>query len=195
MTILPYDMNRYHEQMTLADKDYTDWHSKNTIIWGALLEDPFYDWGRDEWTCYLLTDEELAVIRPRLNKKIEDRYRYRELGVLPPRRFMDNLVRNINDAMATHGLVYKELIKGLDITNNGSELVKQRDVNSNFPQSQLSPTAQDYASSSVERGKETTNSGNQIKAIETFGKVFNEPDAAVLDWISVCFSNYISSNY
>jgi hypothetical protein len=97
--------------------------------------------------------------------------------------------------MAAQAPLYKETIKGIDITNNGTEFIKQRDVHSNFPQSQLSPTGKDYASSATELGKETINSGNQMKAIEAFNKAFNEPDAAVLDWISVCFSNYISFDY
>lgn len=194
MLILPYDMERYHDQMTLADKDYTDWHSKNTITFGSLLDDD-YDWGKYEWTSYTMSAEALDALRYRINGKIEERYRYRELGVLPVRRFKDNLVRTINDAMAAHGPIYQEIFKGLDITNNGSELVKKRDVHSNFPQSQLSPTTQDYASSAIEGGRETINSGNQIKAIEAFNRAFNEPDAAVLDWINICFSDYISFDY
>lgn len=194
MGILPYDMDRFRDQMALADKTETDWHSKNTIIFGSLLDDD-YDWGKNDWKCYTLSDAALAIVRPRINQKIEDRYRYRELGVLPIRRFKDNLVRNINDAMAAQGYLYEEIYKGLDITNNGSSLVKERDIHSNFPQSQLAPTTQDYATSSVEKGQETINSGNQIKAIEAFYKAFNEPDAAVLDYINVCFSNYISFDY
>jgi hypothetical protein len=195
MLIEPYDVEGFHDKMTHKGKTHTEYRSKNTIIWNALLELPNYDWGRNEWDCYLLTDEELAIIRPRLNKKIEKRYGYREIGVIPPAAFHDNLVRNIDDAMATHGLVYKELIKGLDITNNGTELIKEVDTHSKFPQSRLSSTKEDYFTSSDEHGKETTNSGNQIKAIETFGRAFNEPDAAVLDWISVCFSNLYSLNF
>jgi hypothetical protein len=194
MAILPYNIENYKSQMALEDKDYTDWHSKNTLIFASLLDDE-YDWGQDEWTCYLLTEDELAIIRPRINKKIEDEFRYRELGSLPIRRFRDNLVRNINHAMAAQAPLYKETIKGIDITNNGTVLVKERDVHSNFPQSQLAPTTEDYATSSIEKGQETTNSGNQIKAIDAFNKAFNEPDAAVLDYISVCFSNYYSFDY
>jgi hypothetical protein len=194
MALLPYDIERYKSQMALEDKDYTDWHSKNTLIFGSLLDDD-YDWGKDKWTCYNLSDEALAIVRPRINQKIEDRYRYRELGVLPIRRFSDNLIRNISDVMATQGYIYEEIFKGLNITNNGTTLVKERDIHSNFPQSQLAPTTEDYATSSTEKGQETTISGNQIKAIDAFNKAFNEPDAVVLDYISVCFSNFYSFDY
>lgn len=191
--ILQFDTQRYADQMSLEDKNYVDWHSKNTIAFGSLIDDG-WDWGRDDWTCYSVKPEYLEVIRDRINEKIEDEYFFREIGVLPVGKFKKILKRTINEAMAKQGPIYNEIAEGLELTMVRSDKFKERTIHSDYPQAQLSPSSKDYASNADEKANERTLKGGPVSAILMYSDGFNEPDAEVVKAVSKCFSNLLSFN-
>lgn len=182
--------DNYHNQVNATDKSYTDWHSRVSITFGSLIDDGF-DWGRNDWTSYMIKPEYLDLIRHRINSKIEDRYMFRELGVLPPGRFKIHLRSNLNKAMDKQGVIYNRILDGLDIFSSSEDEV-ERTVLSEYPQAQIRSKDNDYASSAVENAKSNEKIRNQLDALEQYNRSFIEPDEAILKDIEVCFSRYIS---
>ena len=191
--ILPYNLDNYRSQINLEDKEYTDWHSKNTIVFGSLLDDG-WDWGRNDWTSYSMSEENLALIRPRINEKIEDRYYFRELGVLPPGKFKRFLKRNITEIMSQLGPVYETSIKGIDLLES-SEDMKARIIRSEYPQGLLQTEQQDYGSSADENAFNKTTTKNQLEGIIMYSDSFSEPDKLVLEYVDKCFSSLLEFNF
>lgn len=188
--IKPFNVGNYRDQLSGADKNYVDWHSKHTILFGSLIDDG-WDWGRNDWTSYSMKAENLELIRDRINEKIEDRYMFRELGVLPPARFKKHLKSQMNKIMDQQGPIYDRIIEGLDLFSITEEEV-ERTVLSEYPQAQLRTQDNDYASSAIENAKNIEKRQYQLDAIEKYNKSFIEPDEAVLENIGICFSRYIS---
>ena len=176
------------------DKDWVDFHSKGTIVLGSLIVDGF-DWGRNDWTAYNISDEAMAVLRPRLNQKIEDRFFYREIGILPPAAFKRNLRSRLNDAVARQGFLYQSVFDGLDITLSEREELKRREVHSDYPAAQLAPKQMDYASYADEEQYEKTKRIGNIPLLLEFSNSTLEPDAQILEELEICFSQILSFNF
>lgn len=187
--ILRLDVDDYYDQVS-GDRSWSDIHSKHTIMFESLLQDGF-DWGRDDWNSYSIKPEYLEIIRPRINSKIEDRYRFRELGVLPPGRWKMNLKTILNKAADKQGVIYNRILDGLDLFSSTEDTV-ERTVLSEYPQAQLRSKDKDYASSAVENAKSFEKVRNQLDALEQYNRSFVEPDEAILQELEVCFSRYIS---
>ena len=184
----------YESNLRLEDKDFIDFHSKNTIIFGSLIEDG-WDWGRNEWSSYSVKPENIEVLRERINRKIEDRFFYREIGVLPPGRFKRNLRRKIEESIDQLGPLYNAIMDDVDVFSSGSKSLKERVVLSEFPQQQIMTGNSDYASNAQDHNLEERTTGNFIETFIKFQQDFKEPDTLLLKKVEVCFSNLLSFNY
>lgn len=192
------NVDLYNELVGLEKKTFTDWHSKNTIIFGSLIEDGF-DWGKDkwQWSSYVIETDSPAynMIRERINRKIEERYFFDEIGVTVPAQFRMYLKSRIEQSMAKNAGTYDELLKGLDLREAGSAKTVSRVVNSDYPQAQLDSSNNDYAKDATESSTETINKGGQLNSILQYSSLFNEPDEDLLRNIRVCFSNILGFNF
>lgn len=191
---LPFDKERYRDQIDLKDKSYVDHHSSNTITFGSLL-DSGWDWGRNDWSCYSMSKETLEIIRPRINSKIEDEYFFRELGTLPPGKFKMLLKRTINEAVAKWGPVYETIADGIDLTTVAQEDFRKRSEHSDFPQSALNHETEEYGTYSDAEQYSKVNKKGPLEAIADYDRAFQEPDAAVVASLNTCFSNFLSFNF
>lgn len=179
----------------MVDKDYTDWHSKGTIIFGSLVEDGF-DWGYNDWKAYNISEPAVAILRPRLKEKIEDRFFFRELGILPPANFRRNLKSRLEEAVAEQGWLYQAIFDGLDFTMQEKESLVEIEVNSEFPQVALRTEEQDYASDSQQNAHDKVYTKPLIEGLNRFYASIGEPDAKVLKHIDqYCFSQLLSFNF
>ena len=188
-----FNKQNFIDQTNLEDKDYVDWHSLHTIKFGSLIDDG-WDWGRNDWTTYSMKPENLVLIRERINSKIEDRFYFKELGILPPGRFKINLRSHLNSAIDYYGHIYDGFIDELNLFETKEKLV-ERHVVSDYPQSQLNTEVKDYASSAVERAHDIVKTRNPMEILSVFNRDFVEPDEAILKRIEVCFSQLITPNF
>lgn len=195
LNIQKLNVDNYRDQVILQkDKDYTDFHSKNTIVFGSLIEDG-WDWGRNDWKAYNVSPEAMALVRPRINEKIEDRYFTRELGQLPVSAFKRNLKSRLQDAIAQYGWVYEEAFKGLDFSATEIERFKQRETRSDYPQSLLQVDNKDYLTWGEDEEYEKTLSKSSLPLLMQFYSSMTEPDAKIIEAVEICFSQLLSRNF
>lgn len=193
--IKKFNIESFNDQVIKQkDKDYTDWHSKNTIIFGSLIEDG-WDWGGNDWKAYNVSPEAMALVRPRINEKIEDRFFYRELGRLPISAFKRGLKSRIQDAVSKYGWVYEEAFKGLDFSAGEIEKLKQRETRSDYPQSLLQVEEKDYLTWGEDQQYEKIITKNNLPLLMEFYRTMAEPDAKILEDIEICFSQLLSFNH
>lgn len=179
-----FNMDNYREQF-YSSPSYLTQNSNNTIVFDKLLHEGF-DWGGNDWNAYTMSDENVELIRNRINQKIINEYRFREIGSIPG-RFKVYMQRTITEAVTAQGLVYEKLIEGLDLFNWGSTLIDEAVVRSEFPQSKLNSDNDDYASYSDDRSYLKKEEGNNLQALLTYINDFNEPDAWV---VKQCEKNF-----
>lgn len=171
---------RIMQEYSVKEQNWRDYHAKYTIIFGELLDSNF-DWGRNEWPC--LNEE----IRERLIKKIEDQYRFREICDAPPAKFKNFIVRKLNLIMPKYNELYR-LIEAdrVDILETSQRYDKDRDVFSEYPQSQIQGSA-DYASNATDKEGKGKTTGNVIQMMNDYIEKYSSIDEHIVKELEVCF--------
>ena len=190
----PIDVEAVTAFNELEDVEYTDWHAVVSLVFGDTIESGM-DWGRNEWSVagYGMSAEVEDAIRERINKKIELNFFFLELGTLPFKRFSMNMVRTLNNVMATLGPKYTAIANGIVLTETGKTTKVASTQGSDFPQSALAPTEQDYATNRSDSAEEVSGT---ISLLELFERsaAFVDPDSIMLEAVRDCFSNRYSFN-
>lgn len=187
------NVDNFEKQISLEDRKWREWVSMNTLKFGSII-DIGIDWGRNSWSAWNISDEAMAVLRPRLNKKIEDRYYFREIGRTPPPAFFKSLESRITEAVTKRGFLYEAAFQGLDFSLAEIEFLKKRDLQSEYAQGLVMPGEEDYLSSGTEGGVLRKLSHATLKGLMEFSAATEEPDAGVLRDIDICFSQIFSRN-
>ena len=125
--------------------------------------------------------------RSRLWGKFRGRFDWREIGVLPIRRWLDRLVAKLNEIMPKYKPLYQAIADGATPMTDWDEYHKGRDVYSTFPQTALGGSNQDYATSGNDREHETVREFGLLTLAEKI-KSYNDVDVMVLDELEVLFS-------
>ena len=163
------------------------------IALGYLLETG-WQWGYEAFTPYTMKRETLDWLRPRLVKKINNRFYFRDLGIAPvgkwQRIFLTRLVEKLDEL----GPLYDQLKDGLDILDKGKDQEKIIDVYSDFPQARLLMEQEDYASNSRELAKESTGEKAQLDAMLQYQQQYTELDQQVIEHLESCFSSFVSTS-
>ena len=160
-----------------------DWHDEFSVQLGELVDEGFQPFGDDLWkTADWYSDEQ----RERVETKFLKRYRYREIGIMPPLVWRDMLTSKVLDIMPKYKAAYAKLANGQDILAASDEYGKSRAVFSDFPATQIAPDNQDYASNA------TDNQYERIVDGDWFGKArqlydYDDIDAMVLNELAVMF--------
>ena len=116
--------------MGIEMDEWRDWHA---IQLGQLVEYGFVSWDESwAWDWY---DEEQ---RDRWQSLFEGRYWWREIAIVPPGRWKQQLLQKLNEAMPKYKPLYKMAADGLDPLQASNEYGKSRDIFSEFPQTMLS---------------------------------------------------------
>ena len=167
-------------EYSYSDKTWRDYHAQYTIIFGELLDSNF-DWGRNDWPC--LNEE----IRTRLVQKIENQYRFREICDAPPIKFKNFIVRKLNLIMPKYNEIYK-LIENdrVDILETSQYYEKNRDIYSEYPQSQIQGSA-DYASNANDKESKGKHTGNTIDLIDNYIEKYTAIDELIIKELENCF--------
>lgn len=146
-----------------------------------------------------LTEEEIAAgsevvknISNRINSKIEDFYFADEIGILPPGRFARYLRRTITQQMDRLGPVYFQIIRGLDLRDNGNVGNKSIVLNSDFPQQAITQQQRRYGTDSTEADSISTSTLPQMDQIYKHLRMYTkDPDQIIIEACSKNFSNIL----
>lgn len=164
--------------------DVQEYHGTYTISIMQLLSDEEYAiYFRDNWAAFDAYDEEQ---RERLYKKFRGRFNYREIGLLPVRRWTERLFAKLDEVMPKYKPLYQAIADGATTLNAGSEYHKRRDVHSEFPQTMFASENQDYASSGTDLEYETLRDYGLLDVAERI-RLYNDVDVMVLNELEPLF--------
>ena len=168
----------------------SDWHAVYTIQLGELIEGGAIDFESDEWDF----DAYDAEQRSRLWSKFTERYRWYEIGIVPPLRWHDAIISKLNEIMPKYKPIYRALEDGYNPLQEGSERRRDRAVFSEYPQTVLKPETQDYASTGNESVSEIIRDGSIVdKALEIRNR-YSDVDALILDELEYLFIPLTTAN-
>ena len=170
-------------------EDMPEFHDVDTLQLGELIELGWFDLSREDWQYDYYSEEQ----RDRLNSKIVAHYYFREISVTPLKRWKMEFLRTMNEIMPKYKLVYDLVKDGLSPIQMEDRYTKYRDIYSDFPQTMLSGTNQDYASSGHDYESETIVNGS-ITMMQDFFDYYKDVDAMILDELESLFSPFIAMN-
>lgn len=165
-----------------------DFHAAVTISWGELRDGGVIDWSLPDWSWSYYDDEQKA----RLERRMDLRFWYREIGVLPPDAFRRAFLHRLEEAMRIARLMYDALKASSGILVGEDTFHKSRDVASDFPATLLNGSSQDYASNAVDREYETVRERGLAESVGELLDRYRDPDDYIIDRLEVCFSQLVS---
>ena len=171
-----------------AQQMWEEWHDIYSITLGELLADGVYDFSQPDWDFDSYDDEQ----RNRFWAKFAARYRYREIGVLPPAAWKHETLRKLNEIMPKYKMLYKAIADGMNVLQDGDEYHKRRAVHSDYPQTMIGGN-QDYASDANDLEYETIRYGNMLDAVQKL-RGYDDVDVMILNEMETLFSCLFTIN-
>lgn len=172
--IEPFELEGYTEL------DRTYWSALSITVGELMAVDMVtHDW-------FVTFDAYDDAQADRLWDKFVGRFQFREIGILPPKRWMLRLIAKLNEVMPKYKPVYQSMADGITTMTDYDEWHKSRDVYSSFPQTALGGSNQDYASSGNDREYETVRDYGLLDAGERLG-TYNDVDAMILNELEPLF--------
>lgn len=173
-----------------AESTHHDFHAVVTVTLNEYIEDGLIDFSDASWDFDSFDDEQ----RNRLYSKVIGRFGYREIGILPFKRWKDRFIAVLNEFMPNVKPLYQALKDGYSPLDAGSEFFKSRDIHSDFPQTMLNGETQDYASDGTDHEHELIRRDGFADAAARLYDYYKDPDAMVLDRLERLFSPLITVN-
>lgn len=165
-----------------------DYHDVVTVTLGELIEGGMVDWDAPDWQFDSYSEEQ----HNRLVEKIENRYYFREIGILPPGKWKREFLRKLNEIMPKYKFLYEQLENGVNILQERDEYGKARNVYSDFPATQLGGENQDYATNGNDTEFENIRNGNFLDRAIQIQKRYNDVDVMILDDLESMFSSLMT---
>lgn len=161
----------------------SEFHSVVTIQLGELIKAGVVDFSDDSWKWDAYSDEQYE----RLCKKIENRFYYREISIIPVGHWKREYLRKMNEIMPKYKLLYAKLDAGINILQDSNKYGKSRQIFSDFPETMLGDNS-DYASNGNDREYEDIQDGATLDKIADFVERYNDVDVSILNEIETLFS-------
>ena len=128
-----------------------------------------------------------------LKGKILAHYWYREISLVPPIVWKNELVRKMNEIMPKYIYPYRLIDGSPDLVGASSEYYKSRNIYSDFPQTQLNGSNGDYASTGNDMEFERIRQGDIIEIAERL-RTYDDVDLMIINELEPLFSPLISAN-
>lgn len=123
----------------------------------------------------------------RFCKAFNERFRYREIGMLPFKRWKTKLLYKLKfEIFPKYRPIYQEIEQGLNMLAVEDEYEKSRDIQSSYPETLLSGNS-DYLSSGEDHEHERITQGNSVDMIANYLEKFQPLDVAMLDELECMF--------
>lgn len=169
--------------------DWPDFHSVVTIQLCELIDAGFCDETLTGWEWPKYSDEQDA----RLRKKIVDHYLYREISLVPPGLWKHEFIRKMNEIMPKYVPMYKLLNEQPELFGGSSDYYKSRNVYSDFPQTQLSGSNGDYASSGNDMESQRIRQADVLDIAKRLDS-YNDVDLMIIEDMQTMFSSLMTVN-
>lgn len=176
-----------------------DWHSVVTIKFGELIELGFVKW-------YTVANNNKKVINEdwawdywnvdqyyRLCDKINARFYWDEISIVPPGIWKQQIIRKLNEIMPKYKPLYEAVARGFDPWQDGNGYGKSRNIHSEFPETLLSGNA-DYVSHGDDREYEDVHEGGVAAMTDEYVKLYQDIDCYILDELECLFSSLYTVN-
>lgn len=177
----PFELGSYTEQ------DRTYWNALSITV-GELMD---ADVITEEW--FVTFDKYDDAQASRLWQKFVGRFQFREIGILPPRRWMLRCIAKLNEVMPKYKPLYEAIDNGATTLTDYDEWHKRRDVYSSFPQTALGGANEDYASSGTDQEYETVRDYGLLDVSERMD-TYNDVDVMVLNDLEILFMSVRSTS-
>ncbi|MBO6231522.1 MAG: hypothetical protein J6O50_13260 [Ruminiclostridium sp.] len=179
---------------TESMNDYTyqnEWHAVYTVQLGELMQSGTFDWSRDElnWSDAAYSPEQYE----RFCKYFEDRFRFREISIIPPLEWFYALRRKlVYELMPKYKPLYEQVEGGIAPLGE-NEYLKRRHITSNYPETLLSGNS-DYITTGDDEEYERVKVTDAGAAIQAYKDNFESVDAAMADELEVLFVSMYTTN-
>lgn len=183
-------VNRMFEPYDYAPLDpYPRFNSITSVTLGELVNDGYVDWDDGTWDFPKYSDEQDA----RLKQKIVEHYKYRDVALIPVMVWKDEFLRTMREIMPKYIYLYSVLDDSPNLVGASSEYYKSRNVYSDFPQTQLSGSNADYASTGNDMEFERIRQDSIMDIAERL-KNYDDVDLMIIKEIEPLFSCILSMN-
>lgn len=168
-----------------------DFHSVQTIELGDLILDGIFTWERVNWKDSAYSEEQYK----RICKAFEQRFWLREISITPVGAWMQRLEYKLNYEICPKYNPLYEQLEEYNPLQNGGRYLKERKIESEYPETLLSNN-QDYASSGFDDElEEVKMDGSLTDNVKNYALNFRSVDAMILDELEkFMFSNLYTSN-
>lgn len=169
--------------------EYPRYNSVTSVTLGELIDDGYIDWNDGTWEFPKYNDVQDA----RLKQKIVDHYRYRDIALIPVKMWKDEFLRTLREIMPKYIYLYGLLDNSPELIGASSEYYKSRNIYSDFPQTQLSGTNADYASTGNDMEFERIRQESIMDIAERL-KNYDDVDLLIVNDLEPLFSCILSMN-
>lgn len=171
----------------------SEWHAVFTIQLGELVESGVFDWEKPQLQWRNAAYDEAQYTR--VNTYFIERFRYREISIVPALEWMQMLKRKlVFELMPKYKHLYAmaDNLNSENILNDEDEYYKRRSINSDYPETLLSENA-DYISDGTDEEWERIKQGNPIDKMDDYYMRFRTIDERLLDELESMFVSMYTS--
>lgn len=168
-----------------------DFHAVSTIQLGELIDCGWFNWSEEDGWIWDYYSEEQKI---RLQRKIDNHYFWREIGILPPKQWKMEFLRTLNEIMPKYKWLYAKIEDGFDPFLEYDKWGKSRRIGSEFPQTMLSGNS-DYASDGDDREYEELKTGDVLEKWLKFQDQFRDVDVMIIEDLDCLFSHLSSVSF
>lgn len=176
-------MNKQLEKMTEEINKETEWSRINatfTIVFGELVEKE-YDWGQDVYMGSWSDDR-----RIKLNEYIINHFYYREISLVPLAKWRRKMISKLNLILPKYDFILNRIDDDINIFQDSLSKSKERNLHSDFPQSELKGDS-DYATNSDDVEKLEEVEGNTLDTILKLYEEYESVQKKIIDELEVMF--------
>lgn len=167
---------------------YDDYYSATSITLGELHDMGFFDASDASWRWDAYSDDQYY----RVMSMILERYRFRELGIMPVYRWKAVFMRHMNEIMPKYKVLYAREEQGVNPMQDSSEYAKERIIFSDFPATLLSGNS-DYTSTGTDKENEVVREGDIVTQSNDYAERYRTVDVMILDDLDFLFTCVLTS--
>lgn len=179
----PYEVKGYQDE----------YHALISVQLDELVADGVFSWDRDPMKGSF--DGLGSAVARRMEEALVERYRWEEISITPPGRWMQQLAYTISYELVPKYLPLFQAIEGktFNPTQGNSEYFKERRIGSEFPETLLSGNS-DYASDGEDREYERIYIPDSLEMAEAYYSKYKGIEKALLDELEGFFACMWSVN-
>lgn len=166
-----------------------EWHDNATVTLGELIEGGWFDWSNPifDWSEFAHD----AAQYQRVCAAFEARYYYREISMVPPKKWAMRLMYRIRYEICPTCNALYDALDGVNVLADSDKYGKRRDIRSDYPETQLSGNS-DFLSSGVDAQYEDIALGKISDTVPDIAERWRGVDQIFLDKCAIMFSDLVA---